>query len=130
MKLRDFIHIYLGEHLMNNNQYPLGITQRQLSQTLSYLQLYTSPENKVSMDNLGILLQTSSRTARECVNLLRDKLHPIGSNGGGYWWCTSPDQMDDALRYARAHRDSHAHTVDKMEQSQELMIFEEEATEA
>lgn len=117
---------------MNNfeDKYPLGITDRHLSQTLNYLQVWASIERTVSMADIAYNIQADKRIAREVVKVLREKGKPIGSNGSGYWWSRTPEQLQIAIKYAKAHRDSHARTVDYLEKTLVEMVIADEWIES
>ena len=102
-------------------KYPLSITSRQLFQTENFIKVWATINNTVSMRDIAVTIQATERIARECVKILREKGKPIGSDGSGYWWANNSEQLDTAIRYAKAHRDSHAMTVDFLEQIQEKM---------
>jgi hypothetical protein len=111
---------------IETTKYPLGITERQLSQTLNYLQVWASIEHTVSMKEIAVNMQSSERIAREVVKVLREKQKPIGSDGSGYWYARTAEQLEPAIRYAKSFRDSHALTVDYLEKTQEDMVMTEQ----
>lgn len=80
-----------------------------------------SSGNPVKSVDIEKAMGLSGSAVRDVIRGLRLGLFPVGSDKGGYYWCTSHEQLEPTLEHLRARYKSIGFLIARVERTQEIL---------
>lgn len=77
-----------------------------------------SIDDPVTSKKIETALSITGATVRDVVRTLRLSGLPVGSDGKGYYWCTSHEQLDPTLDHLRSRHQALGYLIARVERTQ------------